>query len=1185
MKEQINRYARGAFEYETLATEVYPVSIDDAAQKNKEYIGTLNVRERLGRDIKGLVYSSNSRVQVVNSQFIGSDNVIEYRIDTTGIEAGDSIKGAFGVVTNGGEEQISYDFKVEAGSYDSEYGNVKNLFHFANLAQSDINEAVRIFTMPEFNKVLLKEDLRLGKLHDQLLKGSSPKQAVEEFLVATHKKNKVNISLSHTQKIFDTLSEDVVELVSISKDVWGVTDIKVSCDNDFVELSKDRLSEEDFAGGILEYPLCIRKDRLHAGRNYARVSFETVYQTLDFTVIVDNISDNQIKARNLEEKRNIVKLVNTYMNFKLRKINIGKWISESKEALEQLIKLDEDNPFYCLVMCQVLITEKRNHEAKFYLECAKDSAIEGKGSDPALYCYYLYVNTIYNRDSTYARETAALVKSIYEKECNDWRILWILLYLDEEMSKNKSLKLLRLKEQYRNGMRSPVLYLEACVILNEQPMLLRVLNEFELNVLLFGCKSGMIENRLVKQAAELAIKENGRPDLVLRLLKSLYNISHNVSVLEAICSLLIKNGLVGSKYLLWYSLGLEKELRVTKLFEYYMASRDLTDTSPLPKMVMLYFGYNNDLDYVHKAYLYANVIRYKNDNPQIFKNYLEQMQEFINEQLIKGRSDERTGIVFSHFLTADMINEVNAHSAADAVFTYKITCANKNMRNVIIGHKETTTEAKYPIKNGCAYVSIFTEEPCICFEDGYGRRYSESIDYEIDRVYEDMAIIKSLEPYCEGKLNLELYFCEKMLNYQETTLDNVRRYFATSRNEKLCFEFKQRLVSAVIDYYYDNYEGKDTFEVLEGIEYKELSEVYLAKYIEALAVQGCLERAFEISKEVRMEKLNPKRMLRLCSRLIAENMFLEDGHLVKLAFYAFSKGKYDDNVLSLLVKEYNGTTSDMISLWDTANDNKVDTYLLEERILGQMLFSGHYSGKTTEIFEHYYNNGAKERLTEAYLAYNSYMYFVRDILVADSVFEIIEARLELDRDVILVCRLALLKYYSELEKLSVTGAELAKRMINELSRKGYVFPFYTRFADKFPLPYLIADKTMVEFKTNPLHRVVIHYIYENSDKKKNYISMDMKNVYEGIFVSEFVLFYGEAIQYFITEETPGGEMATESSRLEGTHINMEHSQGRYEDINEIIACRQLHDSKTLDKLVHSYGVKDIIVNQIFKPID
>lgn len=1207
MKEQINRYARGVFEYEPLLAEVFPPAVSGVVWKNQVFTGTLRIKERFNREIKGLIYSTNNRIHIVNTQFVGTDSTIGYTVDTTGIEAGDRLTGFFRIVTNGGEEQIPFEFGIEAGAYESELGDVKNLFHFANLAQTNPAEAVKLFTMPEFSSVFLKDDLSMSKLHDQLLLGSDIKTALEEFLIAIHKKTRVNISLDHTELKLSDIAEDIRETIVISKDVWGRIELKIDADGDFIELDKDCLTEEDFIGGKFEYVFFVKKDKLHAGKNMGCIRFSTPYEEKKFVIYADNSVDEERRQRSLTEKRNIVKLMNAYMSFRLHKKGISWWSAESREALGELLAIDEENPYYCLVMAQILIADKKTNEAKFYLESAKDGAVAARESMPVLYCYYLYVNTIYNRDRTYAKETAQTVKNIYDsvhdggerdKQKKDWRILWILLYLDVEMSKNKSLKLLRIKEQYKGGMRSPMLYLEACIILNEQPMLLRVLNDFEINTLLFGCKQGIIETRLLRQAAELAVRADGRMGLLYRLLKALYAESQDKEVLEAVCSILTRCEMTGKKYLTWYELGIEKGLRITRLYEHYIASRDFTDTSPLPKMVLLYFTYTNELDYRRKAYLYANLIRYRNDNPQIYKNYARQMEDFVREELANGRADENAGIVFAEYLNKDMIGKENALTAAEALFTCKVTCGNPNMRNVVVGHKETDILKKYPVNDGTAYVQIYTDEPCICFEDGRGRWYKDSVEYKVEPVFNDASVRKSLYPYCEEKLYLALHFCEKQNRYRDNSLDTIRLYNRTANVRGIRPEYRQYLMSQVIDYYFDSYEGDDMSELLDSIVVEELNEEYLAKLSEALLIHGRYSEAYNIAGMVREERLNPKRMLRLCDHILeeaenSEKLFVPEDRFVSLVYYAFSKGKYNDRTLKLLNMYYNGATKDMIELWNASVENGIDTYELEERILCQMLFTGHYSKKTSEVFGHYYNNGAKERIVEAYLAYHSYNYFVKEAVVPSGVFEIIEARLEAEKDVIPVCRMALLKFYSECSRLDMSQIDLAKSLMEGLTRKGYIFSFYEKFTEYFTLPYEVADKTIIEYRTNPSRRVVIHYALEGGRRtqakksagSEDFVAMDMKNVYEGIFVKIFVMFYGENIQYYITEEDGAGETATESRRVENRAVGARRPEGRYEMINEMLACRQLHDSKSLDRQLHIYGVNSVIVEQLFKPLD
>ena len=49
---------------------------------------------------------------------------------------------------------------------------------------------------------------------------------------------------------------------------------------------------------------------------------------------------------------------------------------------------------------------------------------------------------------------------------------------------------------------------------------------------------------------------------------------------------------------------------------------DIRDkTIILPKMVLMYFAYQSNLDYEHNAYLYAYVVRNRDKNPDLERNY------------------------------------------------------------------------------------------------------------------------------------------------------------------------------------------------------------------------------------------------------------------------------------------------------------------------------------------------------------------------------------------------------------------------------------------------------------------------------------------------------------------------------------------------------------------------------------
>ena len=73
---------------------------------------------------------------------------------------------------------------------------------------------------------------------------------------------------------------------------------------------------------------------------------------------------------------------------------------------------------------------------------------------------------------------------------------------------------------------------------------------------------------------------------------------------------------------------------------------------------------------------------------------------------------------------------------------------------------------------------------------------------------------------------------------------------------------------------------------------------------------------------------------------------------------------------------------------------------------------------------------------------------------------------------------------------------------------------------------LLEDKTFVEYRANPGALVNIRYqITDGKDKGGRVITEPMTMVYEGIFVKEFTLFYGDRLTWFVTEEDEEGDVS------------------------------------------------------------
>lgn len=120
--------------------------------------------------------------------------------------------------------------------------------------------------------------------------------------------------------------------------------------------------------------------------------------------------------------------------------------------------------------------------------------------------------------------------------------------------------------------------------------------------------------------AELILKSRQPTGAQFERLKHAYHKFGGKEMLSGICSILIKNGRTDEESFFWYKRGVQMELKITNLYEYFMLSVPSDYREPLPKNLLLYFLMENTLNSTQKAFLYANVLRYQEDTSPFIGN-------------------------------------------------------------------------------------------------------------------------------------------------------------------------------------------------------------------------------------------------------------------------------------------------------------------------------------------------------------------------------------------------------------------------------------------------------------------------------------------------------------------------------------------------------------------------------------
>ena len=133
--------------------------------------------------------------------------------------------------------------------------------------------------------------------------------------------------------------------------------------------------------------------------------------------------------------------------------------------------------------------------------------------------------------------------------------------------------------------------------------------------------------------------------------------------------------------------------------------------------------------------------------------------------------------------------------------------------------------------------------------------------------------------------------------------------------------------------------------------------------------------------------ISTPRLMKLCTKTILMNLFDQDDLLLGLSHQVFCQGCYDSVILDYLCEHFNGTVSQMYEVLIQGVREHVETYDLEERLLGQMLFTG-CCDQMDSVFELYMKRKTtKEMVVKAYFTQKSVQYFLEEKDMDQRVFE------------------------------------------------------------------------------------------------------------------------------------------------------------------------------------------------------
>lgn len=1184
MRQVIEEILHGKFNFENGSLDFSCPRIELSLHADTACEGFFLVYGPTGQVTEGHVMSSDLRMECVTKTFSGSQDEILYRFDAAGMEAGEEVRGSFHVISNHGEYYLPFSVTIVPETITSSLGNIKNLFHFTNLAKTNWEEAVKLFYSKEFKAVFAGNDRQHYAAYKGLSAVPGNEHNVEEFLLEINKKKPVEYIPEEKEiKIEDPLETTRYALV-VNRNGWGYTRLRIAVEGDFLQVKEDEVTDSAFLGNIYRVYYYVEHDKLHAGNNYGAILLIQEHDTIRIPVtVVKSAAGRKFLSLQREKKQLTVEVMAYYQAFRMKKIGTKTWLTETNKLLGRMAEIDDKDVAVKLFTAQILLTEERYNEGRWLIEKQRDAVEMRKDADPALWCYYLYLTTLYSKEEHYVDEVADIVEGIYERNRGNWRIAWLLSYLSEEYVKSPARKWALLEELFAYHCTSPVIYIEAWNLIRTNPAMLLKLDLFEQQILTYAVKNDLLKEDVIRQIVYLAQHQRGYSDSLYKILAGCYEKMPDSEILHAVCSLLIKGNCRGEEYFRWYSAGVEENLRITRLYEYYMMSISLDYDGPLPKMILMYFAYQSDLHYEITAYLYAYVHRHREEMPDIYVNYTAAMERFVLEQMKRGRVNKHLAYLYRHIISLPMVDEESAKALASLLFVREIRVASDKIKEVILSYPYRRDLKVYPLTGGRALVPVYASDCKILLGDGAGNRYSTSVEYQMETLLSPVRLALMISPFVRDHLGYAIYMCYEYQNTLTVQDDNVDLFALLAQSERIEDHTRRMIRRMLVDFYYEKDRMRELDDFLLALHPEEIRAKDRGEIVRCMVNRGMYEEAYDWVCRYGPYRMDAKTLLKLCSRLLDLLEIEDDPLMTAVLFYVMQKGKYDDNVLQYLVRYFNGSIKEMRDVWKTAEAFGVDTYGLCERMIVQMLYTGAHVGEKIEIFRSYNKSGGSERLRAAFLSQCCYDYAIGEQITEPYVFEsVLQLYLE-GAQLHLVCKIACLRYYAEnRQDQTNTVRRASEDFLRDLLDKQIVLPLYKEYQGVLPQMDAYLDKTMVEYRVRPGSRAVIHYVIQSEDEEENeYCKEEMRDMFGGICVKEFVLFFGERLQYYITEETENGEQLTKSGTINKSDIGQENFENRFSMLNDIMIGKTLQDYDTVDNLLREYYRQDHMVEQIF----
>jgi hypothetical protein len=483
-----------------------------------------------------------------------------------------------------------------------------------------------------------------------------------------------------------------------------------------------------------------------------------------------------------------------------------------------------------------------------------------------------------------------------------------------------------------------------------------------------------------------------------------------------------------------------------------------------------------------------------------------------------------------------------------------------------------------PVVQNQAYVSVVSRNYRLFLETNRGEMLCDPDMYVMQRIMYPESYLSRLKKLAPCALPFVLTDLERKSKVSELSLDElpaietlihspvVSPAYRTSMYPSIAVLLQKHCRENLLEQHF-----------MEEVDYSSL-DAHTRSYIIGLFISGeHYEQAYAMVKQYAAVDVDGRLLLRLVEYQIGATEYGENEFLLSLAGFLLEQGLVSAVTVSYLRHNYVGPTLQMIALWKHAKRLDISVPELEENILFQALYAESHLADTEDIFASYRIRGRDKMLLEAYLNYWSHAYMLGEKKVPQCVFQDLERNYNRGLPLKESASLAYLKYLSSKEELSQEEYQAQDQLLNRYIRRNMYFGFYRNMDIRLIVKYQLYDKQFVEYHGTPGDKVTITYDLGDGQVHRE----AMIEMYEGIFVKQFILFLGERITYAFSAASGSGDDLSVPRQLMLSDIPEQGHKDRFDRLNRLQSQLYYGSSTAINEELKDYYRMDEVTRVLF----